>query len=143
MKNKIISILLAIITVCTSVAIVYFAAVYNPLKPEEFDSLLGFSCYAVYAVMILAFICLVGFALWSIIANFKDSKATLVGVGVLVAVLLIGYLISAPTNSAVEQRFAVGTGLSKVIGGGIVATYIFMFGAILAAVWATLSSRFK
>lgn len=143
MKNKIITILLTIITVCASIAIVFFAAKYDPSKPEAVDIYLGFSLYAVYAIMVLAFICLVGFAIWTIVANFKDSKETLVGVGVLVLVLIIGYVLSSSTSSAIEQKFAVSSGMSKLIGGGLLATYILMFGTILAAVWASISSRFK
>lgn len=143
MKNKIITILLAIITVCASAAIVFVAAKYDPIKPESTESMLSFSMYAVYAVMALAFICLVGFAVWSVVANFKDSKETLIGVGVLSIILLIGYLISPATNSLIEQKFAVSSGMSKLIGGGLMATYIFMFGALLAAIWASISSRFK
>ncbi len=143
MKNKIITILLAIISICASVAIVYVAAKYDANKPETTASVLSFSMYSVYGVMALAFFCLVGFAVWSVVANFKDSKATLIGVGVLITVLLVGYLISQPTNSLIEQSFAVTPSTSKLVGGGLMATYIFMFGALLAAVWASISSRFK
>lgn len=145
MKNKIISLLLSIITVLASIAIVYFAAKYDPdpAKAASVDFYLGFSLYAVYAIMLLAFICLVGFAVWSIAANFKDSKETLVGVGILTAVFVLAYIVSSPSNSAIEIKFAVSAGLSRVIGGGLVATYIFLFGAILAALWASVSTRFK
>lgn len=143
MKSKIISLLLTIITVLASISIVWFAAKYDPIKGDAVDSFLGFSLYAVYAIMFIAFIALIGFAIWTVITNFEHSKASLVGVGVVIVVFLISYLLSSPTNSTVEQKFAVTSGLSKLIGGGLVATYIFMFGAILAAVWSSISNRLK
>ena len=143
MKNKIISILLAIITTLASLSIIFFAAKYDPAKGAAYDKFLGFSMYAVYITMFIAFLCLAGFAIWSIISNIKDSKGTLVGLGILVGIMLISYLISSPTNSVIEAKFAVSASLSKVIGGGLVSTYIFLFGAILAAIWASISTRFK
>lgn len=143
MKNKIISILLGVVAIAASVAIVYFAAKYNPTAPEATSSILGFSLYAVYSIMAIAFVAMVGFAIWGVLSNFKDSKPALIGMGVLLAVLLVGYLLSASTNSVIEQKFVVSPGLSKLIGGGLLSTYIFGAGAVLAAVWSTISTRFK
>jgi uncharacterized membrane protein len=141
MKNKIITILLAVITVVASLSIVFFAAKYD--STTKYDTYLSLSMYAVYAVMAIAFICLLGFAVWSIAANFKDSKESLIGVGVVAVVMLISYLISSPSSSAIEVKFAVSTQLSKVIGGGAIAAYIFGMGAIAAAVWSSISNKLK
>lgn len=141
MKNKIITILLAVVSILASLSIVYFAAKYD--STTKYDTFLSLSMYAVYAVMALAFICLIGFAIWSIIANFKDSKESLIGVGVLVAVFLISYLVSSPTTSAIEVKFAVSPNLSKLIGGGAIAAYIFGLGALLAMLWSSISIKFK
>ncbi len=143
MKNKIISILLGLTALAASVAIVYFAMKYNPTEPEAATSFLGFSMYAIYCIMAIAFITMIGFAVWGVISNFKESKSTLVGLGVLLAVLLLGYILSASTNSVIEQKFAITSGMSKLIGGGLVSTYLFGMGALLAAIWSTISSRFK
>jgi hypothetical protein len=126
-----------------SISIVYFAGKYDPTKGTDYDTYLGFSLYAVYAIMALAFICLIGFALWTIVANFRDSKESLVGVGVLTVILIIAYILSSSSSSAIEIKFAVSPGLSKVIGGGLVASYIFLFGAIFAALWSSISTKFK
>jgi len=141
MKNKIITILLAVITVLASLSIVFFAAKYD--STTKYDTYLSLSMYAVYAVMAIAFICLFGFAVWSIAANFKDSKESLIGVGVVAVVMLISYLISSPSSSAIEVKFAVSTQLSKVIGGGAIAAYIFGMGAIAAAIWSSISNKLK
>lgn len=141
MKNKIITILLAVITVLASLSIVFFAAKYD--STTKYDTYLSLSMYAVYAVMAIAFICLFGFAVWSIVANFKDSKESLIGVGVVAVVMLISYLISSPSSSAIEVKFAVSSQLSKVIGGGAIAAYIFGMGAIAAAVWSSISNKLK
>ncbi len=141
MKNKIITILLAVISILSSLSIVYFAAKYD--STTKYDTYLSLSMYAVYAVMALAFICLIGFAIWSIIANFKDSKESLIGVGALVVVLLISYLVSSPSSSAIEVKFAISPSLSKLLGGGAIAAYIFGFGAILAMLWSSISIKFK
>ncbi len=143
MKNKIISILLGIVAISASIAIVYFAAKFNPTAPEATSSILGFSLYAVYSIMAIAFVTMIGFAIWGVLSNFKDSKSALIGMGVLLAVLLVGYLMSSSTNSVIEQRFAVSPGLSKLIGGGLLSTYIFGLGALLATIWSTISTRFK
>ncbi len=141
MKNKIITILLAVVSILASLSIVYFAAKYD--STTKYDTFLSLSMYAVYAVMALAFVCLIGFAIWSIIANFRDSKESLIGVGVLVAVFLVSYLVSSPTTSAIEVKFAVSPNLSKLIGGGAIAAYIFGLGALLAMLWSSISIKFK
>lgn len=142
MKNKIITILLSVITVLASLSIVYFAIKYDPTKGSV-DTFLSLSMYAVYIVMAIAFVSLFGFAIWSVIANFRDSKESLVGIGIVAVIVLISYLVSSPTTSPIEIKFAVSSGLSKLIGCGVVTTYIFMFGAIIAMLWSSISIKFK
>ena len=141
--KKIVQILMLIITILASLSIVFFAIKYNPAKELKVDPFLSFSFYSVYGLFILAAICLIGFGFWSFVNNIKGSKTSLIGIGTLMLVFFTSYILSAPTTSRIEQKFAVTHTLSKLIGGGLIATYIFLIGAILVAIWFSLSSKFK
>ncbi len=143
MKNKIFIIILLILSVLSSISIVYFGIKSDINNRGGFDLYLNFSLYSTYFLMALSGILLFGFALWFIIFHFQQSKNSLVGVGVLALILLISYIISSPSASEIETKFEISAGMSKFIGGGLIATYLFMIGCVLAALWSSISTRFK
>lgn len=143
MKNKIVIILMSVLAVLASLSILVFAVKYNPNAAESINKYLSFSLNMVYVLFFLALVLLVGFAIWTLISNFKQSRSALIGVGIVVLIFVIAYTVSPSTSSLVEQSVATTPGASKLIGSGLIATYIFLFGAILATIWSTLSTRFK
>ncbi len=143
MKTKIINIIISILAVLSSASIVVFAMKYNASEPDKSVFYQSFSLYVTYGLMIAAAIILLGFVIYQLIKNFKQAKAGMIGVAIVVGLFIIAYLLSFPQNSLIEQKFAVTDHMSKLIGAGLLSTYIMITCAILAIAWTTVASRFK
>jgi len=143
MKNKIMVIAILVIAVIASISTFIYPLVLDDSNPAKSEIFINISVYITYFFFFVSLILLIGFAIWVLSTHLKESKNTLIGIGILVLILLISYLISSSEVSEVAKRLETSAGTSKLIGGGLVATYIFMFGCILAAVWSTISKQFK
>lgn len=96
--------------------------------------------YLTYFLVISALILALGFAVWFLTKNIKKSKTTLIGALVLVVIFIIAYLIS---SGEVYEKFQIGEGLSKVIGGALISLYIMFFGTIIIAIYTEIAKLFK
>lgn len=102
------------------------------------DTLINIGIYITYALVAVALISTVFFAVFHMVHNFRKAKGALVGILILVAVVLFSYAIS--TN---EVYPTAGPVVSKWVGGGITATFILAGIAILAALYTEVSKLFK
>ncbi len=143
MKTKIISIIISILAVLSSISIVIFAMKYNASEPDKSVFFQSFSLYVTYSMMFAAVLILLGFVIYQLIKNFKQAKAGIIGVGVVLGLFVIAYFLSFPQNSLIEQKFAVTENMSRLIGAGLLSTYVMTACVLLAIVWTTLASRFK
>lgn len=143
MKTKIINIVITILAILSSISIIVFAMKYNQTEPDKSEFFQSFSLYVTYILMIAAVIIMLGFVIYQLAKNFKQSKLGLIGVGIIIGLFVVSYLLSSPQNSLIEQKFAVSDQLSKTIGASLIATYIMLFAVIASIVWITVSSRFK
>ncbi|HOU99415.1 MAG TPA: hypothetical protein PLP65_11275 [Bacteroidales bacterium] len=96
--------------------------------------------YLTYFLFFAAILLVLGFAGWFLVKNFKKSKTTIFGFIGLIVLFVIAYFIS---SGEVYEKFQIGEGLSKLIGGSIITLYIMFFGTILAAIYAEISKMFK
>lgn len=143
MKTKIINIIITILAVLSSISIVVFSMKYNPSEPDNSVFFQSFSLYVTYSMMVAAGIILLGFVIYQLLKDFKQAKAGIIGVGIVVGLFILSYFLSFPQNSLIEQKFAVSNNLSKLIGAGLLSTYVMFAGAIFAIFWITIASRFK
>jgi len=143
MKTKIINIIISILAVLSSLSIVIFAMKYDPSDPSKSDFFQSFSMFVTYGLILAGGIILLGFVIYQLIKNFKQAKGGIIGVGVLVGLFIITYFLSFPQHSLIEQKFEVSDNISRVIGAGLLSTYIMIAGVILAILWTVLASRFK
>lgn len=143
MKNKIINIIILVIGVLATLACVMFALNYDAAEPEKAALYQDLSMYVTYFLFFVAALIAIGFAVVQIISNFKQAKTGLFAVLGLALLFGITYFLSGPSNSAVEQKFEVTAHMAKVIGGGILSTYLLVAIVILTIVWSTIASRLK
>lgn len=96
--------------------------------------------FLTYFLVLAAVLLVLGFAVWSLIKNFKKSKNSLIGALALVIIFLVSFALS---SGETYERFQIGEGLSKVIGGALISLYIMFVGTIVVAIYAEISKLFK
>ncbi len=102
--------------------------------------MIDLALYLTYFLVIAAILLVLGFAVWFLTKNFKKSKNTLLGALSLVIIFIIAYALS---SGEVYEKFQIGEGLSKLIGGSIITLYILFFGTIAAAIYSEIAKLFK
>jgi len=103
----------------------------------------GLLIFWTYLLIAIAAVLAVVFPIIFMIRNPKGTKKTLIGVGALVLVFLIAYLIASDEVLPKFEKYGVDSSLSKQVGMGLIATYLFGFGAIGAIIYSAFSRIFK
>ena len=122
---------------------------FNALPTEEQGSTSIFN-FGLYAVAILAILCVAGlvfFGLYHIVTDFKSARSGLIGVGVLLVLFLIARAI-APADMGqhivdISKEFNVTPEASKNISGGIAFTLMLMGIAAVAFIFSEIRNFFK
>jgi NADH:ubiquinone oxidoreductase subunit 6 (subunit J) len=97
-----------------------------------------------YILVAAAVLALVIFPVYNLFkGNFGKAKGTLLGVGALVAVILISYLISPAEQGPFYEKMDVGPGASKLIGAGLYSTYFIALGFVIITLYTSVSKWFK
>ena len=108
-------------------------------EPENTSGITGSILLAYVVTGICAVLALV-FGIYQFATG--GTKAAWIGLGGFVVILLIAYLISSG-DVPKHLETAVDGGTYKMIGGGILAFYIFTALAVIAIVYSELSTLFK
>lgn len=80
--------------------------------------------YLTYALIIVAILAAVILPLMHAAGDPKSLMKTGIGIGSAVGVYLIAYIISGDEVTKIYQEFNVDAGTSKLVGGGIIMTYL-------------------
>lgn len=108
------------------------------------DTLINIGLYIAYALALFAVLGLIFFAIRAIIKDgLASSKGTLLGLAALVVVFVLSYLISAPDQGPLYEKLGVGPGSSKLIGAGLITTYIIFLGFIIITIYTSVVKWFK
>jgi Na+/melibiose symporter-like transporter len=108
------------------------------------ETFINIGLYVAYIAFIAAIALLVIFPVYHMLTgNFGKAKGSLIGIGILVVVLLIAYLLSPADQGAYYTKMGVGPGLSKVIGTGLLTTYIMFGGLIIVILYTSVTRWFK
>jgi hypothetical protein len=107
------------------------------------DSLINIGLYLAYLLLTVAALGTVVFALAQIFGNLKNAKNGLIGFAMLVAVLVISYALSPAETGAFYDKHHVSPGLSKLIGGGLLATFILIIGVVGSIIFSEIAKWFK
>jgi len=117
-------------------------AIKTDLSAQALVLNVGF--YATYIALGLCASAAVLFPIYLMIQHPKAALRALVGIGVIALVLLLSWVFaSSDITGEVYEKFAVSTVKSKVVGGGLIATYVLGFGAVAATVYSGVSKMFK
>ena len=95
-----------------------------------------------YLLFFVTFAAMIVFLLWGVIGNIKSNLGLLAGVGLMVLVLIIGFIFSSPdiTPAAIKVAF---TGNMKWIGAGLFTFYCMFFGTIAVILLSIILNAIK
>lgn len=109
------------------------------------DFLINFGLILTYIMVGGAAIAAIAFPLIFMIKNRSQAKSTIIGVGTLLGVALISYLLASSEIMIFPgyEKFEMTEASTKRVGMGLITFYILSFGAIAAVVYAELGKIFK
>jgi len=81
--------------------------------------------------------------LWGIFVNIKGNIGMLIGVGLLVLLVIIGYLTSSSELSTSAIKMQLDANNVKWIGSGLFTFYCIFFGAIAAILTTVVFNAIK
>jgi hypothetical protein len=108
------------------------------------DSLITIGLYLAYFALFIAIAALLVFPVITMVkGNIKNAKGTLIGIAALVLVIILAYIISPADQGLFYTKMNVSAGASKLIGTGLITTYIILAGLVLITVYTSVVKWFK
>jgi hypothetical protein len=108
------------------------------------DSLINIGIIIAYIMLFVAIAALVIFPIVSLVkGNIKNPKSSLLGVGILLVVVIFSYVVSPADQGAFYTKMNVSPQLSKIIGAGLISTYLIFAGFILISLYTFVVKWFK
>lgn len=99
--------------------------------------------YFGYAMVISAALLAIGFPLWIASKNPKSLVGTVIGLGSILGLFFIAWLLSSGEVNASYAEFGVDSSLSKMIGGLITLVYLLIGIAVSGIIYSEISKTFK
>lgn len=99
--------------------------------------------YFGYGMVISAALLAIGFPLWIASKNPKSLVGTGIGLGSILGLFLIAWILSSGEVNASYAEFGVDSSLSKIIGGLITLVYLLIGIAVSGIVYSEISKTFK
>jgi len=99
--------------------------------------------YFGYGMVIVAAVLAVGFPLWIASQNPKSLVGTGVGLGSILVLFLVAWLLSSSEVYSSYAEFGVDASLSKFIGGMLNLVYILAGLAVVGIVYSEVSKGLK
>lgn len=104
------------------------------------SELLIFWCYVLFIIGAVAAIV---FPIINMAKNPGGAKSAFIGIGALLIVFVISYLLAGDEMTDKYAKFISGPEASKRVSMGLIAFYILAIGAILATIVSGFSKMFK
>ncbi|MCC6384178.1 MAG: hypothetical protein LC117_08460 [Bacteroidia bacterium] len=97
--------------------------------------MISFGLWITYLLLIVAVATVIIFPLRNLLKDPKAAKGTLIGLGILVGLFLVSFLIS---GGQANEKYQISDGESKMIGAGLVMCYVLGIGAILVGIFVEI-----
>ncbi len=107
------------------------------------DTMINIGMIVTYLLLGISILLAVVFPLIQTFGNPKAAKGALIGVGTLVGIFLLSYILSPATTGPLYEKFEIGPTLSKMIGAGLLSFYIFLGIAVLAIIYTSVGNLFQ
>lgn len=96
-----------------------------------------------YILLVIAIVTALAFPIIQSVGNLKAAKGALIGVGLIVVVFLLSYLLSPADTGPFYEKFNISPKMSKLIGGSLIATYLFFIAAAVSIIYASATKFFR
>lgn len=151
MNNKLVFNISRILMILFMVFGVIYTALtwyYGNTKIEENPDLMNGFLQGTYILIVITLLLALAFPIISLLTDFKKSIPILLSIIGLVVLFIIAYAVASGTAAdarGVElfEKLHVGPRESKVIGGGLILTYILVGVAVVATIASSVMSAFK
>lgn len=108
------------------------------------DSLINIGLYLAYFALFIAVAALIIFPIVTMIkGSVKSTKGSLIGVAILVGVIILAYIISPADQGLFYTKMNISAGMSKLIGAGLLTTYIILAGLVIITIYTSVVKWFK
>jgi hypothetical protein len=148
--SKYINIFLWVVIGITAVlAISFIASINTNTKDPAMQSWLDTNLIWTYLLLALSIIVLIGFGLYQLFTEFKQSKKGLISLLAMGIIVLVAYLLASDeipqffgAQKFVEQGI-ISPSICKWIDTGLFTTYVFFALSLIAIGYSSISSIFK
>ncbi len=111
------------------------------------DIFINVGIYLTYGLLAIAALTAIIFPIIHFIKDFRKAKGTLLGLAVLLVVLVASWAVAGGSQMIIDQgsqgSILVSSTVSKLVGGGIIATMALIILGLVAAVYTEVSKLFK
>ena len=121
---------------------------YGTTKIEADPDLMNPFLSGTYVILIITVLFALAFPVMALFSDFRAKSRMLLAFAGLIIVFFISYALASGTPEGAKaiqlfDKHGLGTVGSKMIGGGLILTYILVGAAVLATIYASFSTMFK
>lgn len=115
---------------------------------DEIGTTLDIFTIGTYIIAGLTLLLVLIFSVSNMFIKPKAAKNALIGIGALVIIIIVSYLLSTPDIDPkfvldIAENTVVTDALSQQVGAGLIATYILAGLSVLAIIYASVSKLIK
>ncbi len=109
------------------------------------DLLIDICLYVTYAMFGVALVSLIYFSLKQFISNFGQSKTALYGIGAMIVLFVLAYVLSSGTDlsQALLEKTKTTVDTSRMVGAGLIYTYLLFGGLVVTLLTVEIMKPFK
>ncbi len=109
------------------------------------DILINIGLIVTYLLLGVALLTLLFFSVKFTITSIGKSKSTLIGIGGFIALYVLAFIFSSSTDvsNAFFEKNATNPDFSKMIGSGLIFTYLMFSAVIISLIYAAISKMSK
>lgn len=107
------------------------------------ETLIDIFLYLTYALALGGLVLAIVFPILFMVKNPSKAKGALMGVGILVVIYGLSYMLANNEVLDYYPKFGVDAGWSKLIGGSLISLYILSIIAVIGAIGAEVLRFFK
>lgn len=105
--------------------------------------LVDIGIYLTYFMVVVAIVGVMVFSLLNMIKQPKNNKKTLIYIGGLAIVLLLGFIFASSEILPEYKKYEITSSLAKNVGAGLNAFYFLSVCAVLAVLYTEFSKIFS
>ena len=107
------------------------------------NNLINIGLYLSYILLAITILSIIVIPIYFTIINFRKAKQGLVGLGVLVIIIILAYLVSPADQGLFYDNHKIGTSVSKIIGGGLFTTYFAFIAIVIVVIYSEVGKLLK